>query len=421
MGKVLYAFCPPSFYGDRCQFNQRRVTVRVRFDRQLRSDLPVVLHVLVLLVCNGSLIVDHQRIVDTYQAFPAKHDIYLLYSHPKIHGIYSIRFEIYDTINLLSVREYSISSFDFLPAFRLAKVLHFTDRSLPSLCSSNYCKNNGTCYVINQNQSLHLCLCQRGWQGMYCEKTLDHIKCAAHALVRSQNVCVCPYGYIPPYCFIQNTVCKQLNPCTSSEVCFPLSILPPHQYSCLCNSSNCNQDQVIIVLNRKESNGQPFLLQLLKSSSDYPRVRQQILIPASTIYPTARTISTLDARHKHGVVPEIGLLYSFHPTTSSIVITRSLLYINCSNTIYNLTIDLDTQPQHCYSLNEMTHQHSTKAFHMYCRGSTFYPCFYSENYMCYCNVATNRSECISYRQRNTACTYCINQGYCVQGDLPKQK
>ncbi|CAF4221559.1 unnamed protein product, partial [Rotaria magnacalcarata] len=417
-GNRPICFCPPSFYGDRCQFNRRRITIRVRFERQLRSDLPRLLHVLVSLVCNHTVIVDHQIFVDISQEISSKHDIYLLYSRPKVHGTYSVRFEAYNIKNLLSVWEYLISPLDFLPVFRLTKVFRFADRSLPWLCSISYCKNEGTCYVVNQNHSSYVCLCQKGWQGLNCEKRLDQSKCAPHALVRGENLCICPYGYLLPHCFVQNTICQRSNPCLSNEICYPLSVLPPHRYSCLCNIWNCNnRSKAIIVLTKKVTNDQPLLLQLLKISSDYPRVRQQLLIPSFTLYPTIQVINTLDARHKQGAVPEIALLYTFHPKTAFVDIMRSLLYINCSNLVRNVTIDLDTQAQRCHPLNEHMHQYSVKVFHTFCLQSKFHPCFYSENYMCYCNVIVNRSECISYQQRNIACTHCINQGYCAQGDL----
>ncbi|CAF4427039.1 unnamed protein product, partial [Rotaria sp. Silwood2] len=160
--KAYYCFCPPSFYGTRCQFNSRRITVRVRFDRYHRFDLPLVIHVLVLLVHDNQTILDHQMFVDIDKDFPSKHTIYLQYPRPRPQGIYSVRFEAYHSTNILTAWEYPISPFSFLPVFRLAKILRFSDRSLPWLCSYNHCQNNGTCYNTNNGQ--HLCLCQRGWQ-----------------------------------------------------------------------------------------------------------------------------------------------------------------------------------------------------------------------------------------------------------------
>ncbi|CAF2947360.1 unnamed protein product [Rotaria sp. Silwood2] len=409
-------FCPPSFYGNQCQFNRRRITIRIRFDRRHRSDIPPVLHILVFLLYNETLIIDHQRFVDVDQDFPPKHNAYLLYSRPNLTGNYSVRFEAYHSLELVSIWEYSINTIGYLPVFRLAKILRFPDRSLPWLCLNNLCRNNGTCYVIvNQNPNQYLCLCQHGWKGKLCNESLEENNCALHALVRSENVCVCPHGYLPPHCFVRNTICDQkYSTCTSDEICSPFSVLPPHGYTCLCNGSKtCKAQESILVLNQQKTNEQALLLQLLKFSSDYPRLRQQILVSKSTDFPVLGLINLRDTRNKRSV-PEMGLLYTFEPQTVFVAIHLSILYINCSNTLRNLSIDLDLQPLQC---TEIFEHPSAKIFHTFCRRSDYRPCFYTKNYVCYCSEKTNRSECMSYEQRNMDCSYCINQGYCIQGNL----
>jgi hypothetical protein len=93
----------------------------------------------------------------------------------------------------------------------------------------------------------------------------------------------------------------------------------------------------------------------------------------------------------------------------------SLLYINCSNTFRNLTVDLDMSPRLCHSIEELSP--SPQLLHTYCRTKDVYSCFYTLSYICYCSTTNNGSECVSYRQRGTSCSYCLNQGFCAQGDL----
>jgi hypothetical protein len=80
----LLCFCPPSFYGDRCQYDSRRVTIRIRFERWHRLDLPLVLNVLFMLLLNGSQVIDHHFITDEAKEFPSKNDIYLIYPRPNL-------------------------------------------------------------------------------------------------------------------------------------------------------------------------------------------------------------------------------------------------------------------------------------------------------------------------------------------------
>ena len=417
-GTNSMCFCPPSYYGDRCQFNRRRISVIVRVDRRYRSDVPPVLYVLVSLICNHTIVVDHQTFVDVSKDFPDKHHVYLLYSRPRLECLYSVRFEAYHNINLLFSWQYLISPLDFLPVFRLAKILHFPNRALPWLCPENLCLNNGACYVQNGNVDHYLCICLRGWKGIHCEKQSDQNDCSPKALVREQNICVCPYEQLLPHCYVQNNICKRSSPCLPHQTCYALSSLPPDQYVCLCQSSKCREYESFLVLHQSQSNDQPFLIQLLKLSSNYPRIRQQLIIEASSRFPVKRSIITHDKRKKmDGVLPEIGLLYKFTPQVDFVEIILNILYINCSKELFDLTLNLDTQLQQCYPLSSDTHSLSVEHYHTYCRVPRSYSCFYSTNYVCYCSSLTNRSECISHSQYSIPCSHCINQGICIQGDL----
>ena len=414
-GTNRVCFCPPSFYGDRCQFNSRRILVRVRFEQRDRQGIPSNINVLVLLVYNHSHIVDHKYFTNANTETPSKYNIYLLYPRPRALGIYSVRFEAYNSNRFFTAWEFVISPFDFLPVYRLSKILRIPDRALPWLCSANQCENNGTCYIINNGQPL--CLCSRGWQGILCETKLLDIQCAEHSLARDRHICICPQGYLEPHCFVRNTRCERTHACPAAKPCFGDTQHPPNRYWCLCETLSCEEENTIITMHRRESNQLPFLLQLLKISSDYPRVKQQILVRASTIFPSITRIKTFDVRNAPRTLPEIGLLYKFEPQTRSISIILHLLFINCSESLRNYTVDLDIQPQRCQSLSSVDF-HSVKNLQDFCRRTDRNSCFHLEGYICYCNSQTNeRSECISYHQRQTDCRHCLNQGYCVQGDL----
>ncbi|CAF1287057.1 unnamed protein product [Adineta steineri] len=159
-------FCPPTFYGDRCQYNSRRVGFRFRFDRRQRPDLSFILNVLVALVLNGSTVVDHQFLLDEAKEHSSKSITYLIYPRPKPPGTYSVRIETYHSTELIHFWEYPVSPLDFLPVLRIVKVLRFPARSFPWLCSHNYCENNGTCHQQEDNQ--FLCICAYGWKAR-CE------------------------------------------------------------------------------------------------------------------------------------------------------------------------------------------------------------------------------------------------------------
>ena len=410
----LVCFCPPSFYGDRCQYDTRRVTIRIRFDRWHRFDLPLVLNVLFMLLLNNSQVIDHHFIADEAKEFPSKNDIYLVYPRPKPSGVYSVRIEAYHSTELIHFWEYSINPLDFLPVFRITKVLRFPDRSLPWLCSHNYCQNNGTCHQTEMNGSL--CICPRHWKGKFCETKMDQILCSSRSLARTETVCVCPHGYMEPHCFIENLKCQRTK-CNWNETCIPRSDPPIYKHMCICNTSDCKFDRPVIIFNRQEPNQSPFLVQLLQLSGNYPTVRHQILLRPSTSFPLMKTIRTRDRRTNIGPLPEIGLLFSFESHTNVVKSTLFLLFINCSDAVQNFTVDLDRQPQRCFTLPE-NERHHVALFPLFCRNEYYGTCFISDGYLCYCDYPyKNQSNCLSYQQKYTSCHYCQNQGHCVQGDL----
>ncbi|CAF1324534.1 unnamed protein product [Adineta steineri] len=391
-------FCPPTFYGDRCQYNSRRISILVRFDRGHRPDLSFILNVLVTLVLNGSTVVDHRFFLDEAKEYSSKSLTYLIYPRPKPLGIYSVRIETYNSTKLIHFWEYPVSPLDFLPVLRIAKVLRFPTRSFPWFCSHNYCENNGTCHQREDNR--FLCICVYGWKGKLCEMRTEHIHCASHSLARTETICVCPQGYLEPYCYVQNQQCQQHN-CERNKTCIPRSHPPIYGYTCICNTSKCDINRAVISLHRQESNQSPFLLQLLQLTGDYPTIRQQILVQPLTSFPLIQTIKTRDGTYEIGEQPEIGLLFTFESNAHSIESTLYLLFINCSNAMRNFSVDLDQQLNKCHVLPE-NQKHAVALFGNFCQSFTYGTCFISDGYLCYCGYPNkNHSNCLSYQRRYT--------------------
>ncbi|CAF4195411.1 unnamed protein product, partial [Adineta steineri] len=286
-----------------------------------------------------------------------------------------------------------------------------------SRCLHNHCQNNGSCYmIVNNDENNYFCLCQRGWKGNLCTESLKQNKCSSHALALDEDLCVCPHGCLPPHCFVRNTICeKQISSCSSTNgICLPFSILPPHEYWCFHDSSKSDgSSKPMLMLNRRKSNEEAFLLQLLKISQDYPKLRQQVLIPKLTSFPITLIINSKDSVYNN-TLPEIGLLYTYERQRDFVIVHLSMLYINCSNRLRNFTVDLNSQPSQCKSISTRSPMTLLNTF---CWQSEVQSCFYSQNYICYCKMKTNRSECLTYEQRDVQCSHCLNQGYCIQGNL----
>ncbi|CAF1363700.1 unnamed protein product [Rotaria sp. Silwood1] len=117
--------CPPSFYGDMCQYQNQRVSLTLNF--QAYSDFRRTLFALIILLIDDS----NQRIIHSYQQLTylyiqycqIKLNFYLLYSTRPKHSTkhYSIHIDIYEKISFIYHGSFFKSLiFDFLPVYRIA-------------------------------------------------------------------------------------------------------------------------------------------------------------------------------------------------------------------------------------------------------------------------------------------------------------
>ncbi|CAF3019750.1 unnamed protein product [Rotaria sp. Silwood2] len=197
----IVCFCPPQYYGDRCQHHSDRVTVYLHLNLSQSmytesTDSAIVLKLLVLFLCKNQVLTTnefHVRPVVAITTYSKKIG-YFLYSrsfkfleekrarHFNRSNIihehqYSILIDAYElnvdkTPVLIAVWQYPIY-FDYLPVFRLAKVLRLTksteiDGRNP--CLKNPCSQYQQCYQLLNQKSAHICLCEHS---MNCSQLLS--------------------------------------------------------------------------------------------------------------------------------------------------------------------------------------------------------------------------------------------------------
>jgi hypothetical protein len=385
----IVCFCPPSYYGHRCQYFSDRLTVTTSLDL---ISLPKIRHMyesrwfkIVASLLHAERVIDfHEFDIDGEIEIKKliKHKFYLLYSLSdemreqrklrhfnrtdiKKNHVHSIRFIVYNLtnneVNELGSWLYPIY-FDFLPAFRLAAILKFPiwhgNLSRDPCVNSTVCPANSTCRpIFNKEQPTYWCSCQSGFYGRRCEmfepKCLSH--CSPNAVCKPNGygglknttnpLCICPLHRFGPRCYLRHEECKS-QPCLNNGTCYVRSDKSGQRpFTCFCTKNYhgdyCEKDKFVIHINLNMSSHalasvvqfydiHPYKLQLLIR-------RQQVSLglPASIQY-----------IHSRDLAPRLAILKLHDRSTKA---KYYILYIQNNA----LNINITSTPEHCpdvYSL-----------------------------------------------------------------------
>ena len=227
-------FCPFGFYGNRCQYQQERVTISFQLDTSDRySDVPSVLKFVFYLRDQlTSEVVDFRDLIVVpserrYSRSPItvhrRYFVPLLFTNQKKNHRHYIHIESYlitnSSLEFQAAWYYKVR-FHFLPAERLAILLVLIDKS----DSTGYCGTHGWLmpYVNLPGQSW--CLCHSGWFGKRCDQSCISDSCSLNSICRGWPLsCLCPMNYIGPTCRVPtNHVCHE-NVCKNNGTCITVN------------------------------------------------------------------------------------------------------------------------------------------------------------------------------------------------------
>ena len=269
----LVCFCPPQYYGEKCQYHADRLSVLLHLNLSQSisfstSDSRILLKLVVLFLFNDEVLMrDQFHFHPLSESRTSKMITHFVYSHSSssrekrrerffnrsellTFRPYFIRMELYqtrrdETPSLAAVWKYPVD-FDHLPVYRLAKVLRFT----PSIyqknpCSSQPCHRNEQCQPLMNNQSEYICLCRTSFVGENC--SLEDSRCAksycsSGSLCQSNSrgsirgdsslpFCLCPLNRYGDRCSLEHDRCLS-HPCLHGGSCLP--DVQPDRVICIC-------------------------------------------------------------------------------------------------------------------------------------------------------------------------------------------
>ncbi|UJR16910.1 hypothetical protein I4U23_003808 [Adineta vaga] len=421
INKTIKCFCPPSYFGERCQWQNQRVSLTFQLIYRMNKFSTPVFQIMIFLMNEQRKISSYyeQMIYISKQDCDKKFNLYLLYpDQPKNSSAnYSIHIDIYDKITLTYWASWYLPiPFQFLPVNRIATQLFVPDNPQSKSCSL-FCGHHGQCVqYINTNTS-YFCQCNQGYSGPQCE-TSHHCSCSSDSFCYTSSICVCPIDKFGSKCYLKHLV---NHTCENNGISVPLDDrFNMKQFICLCKENfhgeKCeyNKSRIDIELT-DEIIGETKMIYFHYITAFETRAHQRTTILRKVKY-NEDSITLLVAQSYHILLVElINKMYY-------VVVLREK-FIESEHIQNQLRIN-----QRCLSINELFNQtlrsysryHRIKYYPYLCRQNFKVMCFYDENYMCICDQ-DRFSNCFTF---NRTIKYdcqdenpCENGGQCFQDNV----
>ncbi|CAF3051659.1 unnamed protein product [Rotaria sp. Silwood2] len=428
--------CPPSFYGDICQYQNQRVSLTIQF-RALSDSYSIVFAIIVTLIDDSE-----QRTIHSYEKLTylsirdckVKFNIYLLYStRPKNQtNNYAIHIDIYEKLSLNYRGSFLFPiKFSFLPVHRLPYLVDIPRKEKIQTCSKSKCIH-GKCFIYSNNpQNGSFCQCNRGWSGQYC--TISHVSmCSSDSIfigvsAYNRSICVCPINKFGDRCLLVNNICQIYNnrKCKNGGQCIPTDeyTISNKTFTCIC-PKGYSGDQCELVHNKIVLS---FEKGIVLSQSIFIHFIEVInnSIPGRTT--TFRTIPLQQN--------SITIYWSQPFHLVFIELLNKFYYLAIIQTNYQRSITINTvikSSNRCLHINELFNQtfvqmhvlRRIKYYHLPCQKySPNFSCFYDDRYICICYDYEQRrlANCFDFNHdMKFDClgqSVCENEGQCFQ-DMP---
>ena len=407
----FYCLCPNEYYGDRCQFQRKRLTVILLIRTASLLDMQSsIFKIVVMLIRNTTpiTIVSHEQIVYTpLQYCQPTYMITLLYPINESlrsfinHTVHVHAFDAQTLKHRIS-RQFPIS-FEFLPVNRIVKELIVSDAdSVPDV--NQFLLNNTNC-ISCSNVSL----------------------CLGYDIDLHRDICVCPLNRTGRRCLIPFNPCVK-DTCSGNGECIPYDLRHSKvpKYICMCYAEwygkSCEVRKARIHISfSKEMKFSRLTIGLVHLLDTRYRSKPLQLIYLNR-FDEEQSNFTIFINNRDSI-PNLGfiqlyehtdkfdyyLLISQNRLTTSEINTEIRLSHRCSpiGELFNTTIL--NQPR----LRLVKNYHRPCLDRQY--SSNQLRCFYDDKMMCLCDI-TNHAICFNFETKYQGCLLnkCNGRGMCIQ-------
>ncbi|CAF4583556.1 unnamed protein product [Rotaria sp. Silwood1] len=412
-------FCPHNYYGDRCQYQNQRVSFTLTL---ATSGINGIYSVVITLVDDD----DNQQEINSYDQVtyvPGMNcrkpiNSYLIYStRPKNNSKnYSIRVDAFDKASLAYLASWHLNiPFLFLPVNRLAAMITIPSYRPLSLNNCAFSCYNGVCtkYI---NKEKFFCKCYSGWSGIQCHLPAYCSDCSSDSIcvgsIANRSICVCPLNKFGPRCFLKylcpNNYCKNNGQCVVLD-----QRMTEESFFCFCSEQfygpQCEhpKGELRIFFHNMVVPSYLFVIMFLRTGSESP-------IPLSTIL------------LKLTMFQDQIILYPDYWFQIVFVKIDNNYYLAVLQEFQVSNISTSIGPdRRCLSIDELLNSSQltmpkiqrAKFYHIPCQIYLGLQCFFDESYMCFC-TRERHANCFKFSYaKHFLCHYnihCYNGGTCLQ-------
>ncbi|CAF2930436.1 unnamed protein product [Rotaria sp. Silwood2] len=415
--------CPPSYFGDRCQWQNQRISLTLQLVYRTDAYIMAAFQVVLMLIDEQSESVSyHEQITFVPKRdCETKYNIYLLYpNQPKNSSTnYSIHIDLFEkmTLNYLGSWHLSIP-FQFLPVNRIAAQLFIPSSKIISKSCSLFCGKHGRCAEYMNKNFSYFCQCNEGYSGSQCN--IQHnCSCSLDSYCFTSSICVCPLHKFGSMCYLKNSICQIPNKsCQNNGICIPHDDRTGlNNFTCLCTEdffgTRCEnvKNRIDIAFNDENIDLMPIIwIHFITLSENGRHQRSTVL---NKIKFAQNVINTFTIDPFHAVFIELAnrtyylIVLRERFIESEYIQTKILSNYRCSS-IYELMNNTFSN----YSLLRRV-----KYYPHLCQQKEQVKCFYDEIYMCICD-ANRFSNCFTFNHTiSHDCqgeNICENDGLCFQ-------
>ncbi|CAF1065274.1 unnamed protein product [Adineta steineri] len=425
--------CPPSFYGNMCQYQNQRISLTLQLQTYADSrQIPFAIVVLLIDNSDDRLIYSHQQFSYLYiRDCEIKFNMYLLYStRPKDENKnYSIHIDIYEKISLAYRRSFLIPiQFSFLPVHRLAVQLNIP-RTTDTIerCVNQQCIYGQCMKYSDHRNGTTFCRCNQGWSGQYCNIS-HHCTCSNDSLCigilpNNRSLCVCPSNKWGSQCLFQSRVCNSnQNPtCLNGGKCIPSDehIVSNKKFKCICQKGfsgvRCEiiDNEINLSFHENIKLSQSILFHFIQVFDDAAPINGSTF----QMIPVNKRTVTLDWAHPFHIV-----FAELDDKNYYLILVQNIYHRSRK---INQEIQLKDRCPHINEINQTLNQYHLlrriKYYHSLCNmSSSQLSCFYDDNHFCLCNYFGKQrvANCFEFDPKKKFDCFgqsnCQNEAKCLQ-------